>query len=131
MNQRAFWTFPERMHLVHTSTLRGVPSMTALTLCRLGSHTRLVLRCEWLTLLPVAGPLPHTAHFLPTITPPISSRRSRFSKTHIIIPSCGVIRNNLGIYPSMISYCESAALMKNPNRFRRTIDEGPSEMSPV
>ena len=43
-----------------------VPASRTLTDWRLGSQRRRVLRIEWLTLFPDAGPLPHTSHRLAT-----------------------------------------------------------------
>lgn len=62
---RAFRTFPERIHLVQANTFRGLPSIIALTFCRLGSRTLFVLRWERLTLCPDTGSFPQIAHFLP------------------------------------------------------------------
>ena len=49
---------------MQTVILRGLPSTTARTFWRFGSHRRRVLTSEWLTLLPDLGVLPHTAHIL-------------------------------------------------------------------
>ena len=55
--------FPAEMHRVHTRTRRRSPfSSTILTVWRFGNHRRFVLLWAWLTLLPVAGPFPHTLH---------------------------------------------------------------------
>jgi uncharacterized protein len=43
-----------------------VPASRMRTDCKLGSQRRRVLRIEWLTLLPDAGPLPQTSHRLAT-----------------------------------------------------------------
>ena len=55
-------TRPERMHSVQTLRCCGLPSTSARTRCRLGSHRRLVTLWAWLTLLPVIGPLPQISH---------------------------------------------------------------------
>jgi len=49
---------------VHTRILRGLPSMMALTRCRLGIQVLLVRMCEWLIFIPTLTPLPQTAHTL-------------------------------------------------------------------
>jgi len=52
---------PAEMQRVHTRTRRRVPlSSTIFTVWRFGSQRRRVLLWAWLTLFPVAGPLPHT-----------------------------------------------------------------------
>jgi hypothetical protein len=57
----AFFTFPAEMHEVHTRTRLRVPtSSTIFTVWRFGNQRRRVLLWAWLTLFPVAGPLPHT-----------------------------------------------------------------------
>jgi hypothetical protein len=48
-------------HCVQTRIRLGDPSTSTRTVCRLGYHRRLVLLLAWLTLLPVTGPLAHTA----------------------------------------------------------------------
>lgn len=50
------------MHLVQTLIFFTLPFTTALTFWILGRKTRLVTRCEWLTLRPAEGLLPQTAH---------------------------------------------------------------------
>lgn len=59
-------------HCVQTRIRLGAPSTSTRTDCRLGYHRRLVLLLAWLTLLPVTGPLAHTAQ-----TRAISSTLSR------------------------------------------------------
>src|SRR5690606_3534903 len=56
-----FVTFPARMQLVQTCSRRGAPSTRARTRWMFGFHRRLVRRCEWLTLMPHDGRLPHTS----------------------------------------------------------------------
>jgi hypothetical protein len=48
-------------HWVQTRIRLGAPSTSTRTDCRLGYQRRLVLLLAWLTLLPVTGPLAHTA----------------------------------------------------------------------
>ena len=56
----AFVILPAEMQRVHTRTRRRSPfSSTIFTVWRFGSQRRRVLLCAWLTLFPVAGPLPH------------------------------------------------------------------------
>ena len=55
-------TLPERMHRVQARTYFELPSTTARTRCRLGSHRRFVTLCAWEILLPVIGPLPQISH---------------------------------------------------------------------
>src|SRR5690606_30542385 len=54
-------TFPALMQPVQTWSRRGAPSTRARTRWMLGFHRRLVRRCEWLTLMPHDGRLPHTS----------------------------------------------------------------------
>src|SRR5688572_10949367 len=49
-------------HWVQTRIRLGAPSTRTRTVCRLGYQRRLVRLLAWLTLLPVTGPLAHTAH---------------------------------------------------------------------
>ena len=48
-------------HWVHTLIRLGAPSTRTRTVCRLGYQRRFVRLLAWLTLLPVTGPLAHTA----------------------------------------------------------------------
>ncbi len=57
-----FTTLPARMHEVQALTRLGDPSTTALTRWMLGFQRRLVLRWEWLMLIPKDGRFPHTSH---------------------------------------------------------------------
>ena len=58
-------TAPERMQRVQTLMCLLLLSLVAtLIFCKLGNQRRLVLLWAWLTLFPVAGPLPHISHFL-------------------------------------------------------------------
>ena len=59
-------TLLDRRHDAHTREVLTVPDSRTRTDCRLGSQRRRVLRMEWLTLFPDAGPLPHTSHRLAT-----------------------------------------------------------------
>ncbi len=62
MYQRtALVTFPARMHDVHTWTRLADPPTTARMRWMLGFQRRLVRLCEWLTLIPKDGFLPHTS----------------------------------------------------------------------
>ena len=63
---RALCTLPDRMHLVHTFIVLGLPLTMALTLLMFGTHFRLVLRFEWLTLLPNTTPFLHISQTLAT-----------------------------------------------------------------
>src|SRR3954447_26860495 len=49
-------------HCVHTRIRLGPPSTSTRTVWRLGYQRRLLRLFAWLTLLPVTGPLAHTAH---------------------------------------------------------------------
>src|ERR1700674_3630261 len=49
-------------HWAQTRIRLGAPSTSTRTVCRLGYQRRLVRLLAWLTLLPVTGPLAHTAH---------------------------------------------------------------------
>jgi len=49
-------------HWVHTRIRFGAPSTRTRTVWRLGYQRRLLRLFAWLTLLPVTGPLAHTAH---------------------------------------------------------------------
>jgi hypothetical protein len=49
-------------HWVHTRIRFGAPSTRTRTVWRLGYQRRLLRLLAWLTLLPVTGPLAHTAH---------------------------------------------------------------------
>lgn len=51
-----------RRHLVQSVALRAVPFTVTVVLLMLGAQTRLVLRCEWLTLCPAWGVFPHMSH---------------------------------------------------------------------
>lgn len=53
-----FTTLPARMHEVHTDSLLGVAPTMARTRWMFGSHRRLVLLWEWLTLIPKEGCFP-------------------------------------------------------------------------
>src|SRR4030095_323307 len=54
-------TLPDLMQPVQADTRLGAPSTSARTRWMLGFHRRLVRRCEWLTLMPHDGCLPHTS----------------------------------------------------------------------
>lgn len=56
-----------RMQRVQASMRRDVPLMTTVVFWTFGSHRRLVLRFEWLTLWPNATPLPHSSQRFDTI----------------------------------------------------------------
>src|SRR5688572_1418998 len=60
--QDAFATRFDLMHCVHTRMRRTAPFTTTRARCRLGYQRRGVLLFAWLTLCPVMGPLPQTAH---------------------------------------------------------------------
>lgn len=47
---------------MHTFICFDVPSTTTYTFWMFGYTMRFVTRCEWLTLRPAAGCLPHTVH---------------------------------------------------------------------
>src|ERR687897_1419464 len=57
----SFCTLPDLMQPVQAWTRFGAPSTTARTRWMLGFHRRFVRRCEWLTLMPHDGCLPHTS----------------------------------------------------------------------
>ncbi len=78
--QAGFTTAPERIQRVHTF-MRTVfpPASTVLTRCRFGNQRRLVLLWAWLTLLPVAGPLPQISHLRAIVLSP---------QTDIFFTSC-------------------------------------------
>src|SRR5918993_5184150 len=54
-------TLPDLMQPVQTATRLGAPLTRARTRWMFGFHRRLVRRCEWLTLMPHDGCLPHTS----------------------------------------------------------------------
>ncbi len=58
----AFTTLPDLMHRVQARIRLGLPSISALTGCRLGYQRRFVLLFAWLTLCPKDGPLPQISH---------------------------------------------------------------------
>lgn len=61
--QPAFFTLPADRHDVQTRIRLRVPfSVTMRAGWRLGSQRRRVLLLAWLTLFPVRGPFPQTAH---------------------------------------------------------------------
>src|SRR5215208_2034260 len=61
-NQLAFLIRLLLRHWVHTRIRFGAPSTKMRTVWRLGYQRRLLRLFAWLTLLPVTGPLAHTAH---------------------------------------------------------------------
>jgi hypothetical protein len=61
-NQLAFLIRLLFRHWVHTRIRFGAPSTRTRTVWRLGYQRRLLRLFAWLTLLPVTGPLAHTAH---------------------------------------------------------------------
>jgi hypothetical protein len=61
-NQLAFLIRLLFKHWVHTRIRLGAPSTSTRTVWRLGYQRRLLRLFAWLTLLPVTGPLAHTAH---------------------------------------------------------------------
>jgi hypothetical protein len=56
----------DRRQDAQTRLVLTVPASRTRTDRKLGSQRRRVLRMEWLTLFPDAGPLPHTSHRLAT-----------------------------------------------------------------
>jgi hypothetical protein len=61
----ALFTLPERRHLVQIlNFLVSPPPTSSFTLLRLMSQRRRVCRFEWLTALPVVGPLPQHSQCL-------------------------------------------------------------------
>ena len=61
-NQLAFLIRLLFRHWVQTRIRFGAPSTRTRTVCRFGYQRRLLRLLAWLTLLPVVGPLAHTAH---------------------------------------------------------------------
>src|SRR6266545_4168506 len=57
----SFCTLPALMQPVQTWSRLGAPFTSARTRWMFGFHRRLVRRCEWLTLMPHDGCLPHTS----------------------------------------------------------------------
>lgn len=60
----AFFTMPERRHLVQTRIFFVPPFVTTLTVCTFGKKIFLLLLFAWLTLLPIIFPLPHISQTL-------------------------------------------------------------------
>ena len=77
-------TLPERRQRVHTFIFLGAPFTNTCTVCMLGAQVRLVLRLEWLTLLPDITPLLHTSQYLPMLSTSLPYTSGRFkSQTYL------------------------------------------------
>ena len=75
-------TLPERRQRVQTFSFCGEPFTNACTVSTLGAQPRLVLRLEWLTLLPDITPLLHTSQYLPMLSTSLPNTSNDSSLKH-------------------------------------------------